>query len=158
MEMPIKPLFLYGTLQSPKLLALIVTGSEENAPIFESLAKAKLKGYQRRRIWRKSQPCLTKCEDDDTGSTVDGVLFYPSEARWLRILDDFEGEGEAHIRSDVQVSKTDGEREEVVDAMCYVWANNMDGVLDEEWRFEVFEREGGLEDYLAIFDGMEFLG
>jgi len=115
-----KPLFLYGTLQSPLLLSLILTGSTNNSKDFENNSKnsnnssqqlqqqqietgraAILRGYKCLRMRRKAQPCLLKTGNNE--DVVMGVLLYLQDSNWLNILDDFEGEGEAHDRVDVDV-------------------------------------------------------
>jgi gamma-glutamylcyclotransferase (GGCT)/AIG2-like uncharacterized protein YtfP len=139
------PVFLYGTLMSCKLRSLILTGDQDD---LNALPRpAVLQGYRRRVVEGKDYPALLPGEKNDC---VHGLLFVPRNSDDRRKLDNFEGE--AYLATTVEVQCSD----EIVEATAYVWGGDKDAVSDDPWDLEEFERDR-LEDWLDLFEGMEFI-
>lgn len=152
----ISPVFVYGTLKSPQLLAWLLTGdSTKSSRILGQRKPATLSGYTVRRVKHADFGALVKEETPTDAHVVHGFVVYP-ETRSERVkLDDFEGESYARTTVAVKLEE-DGQ---MVEADAYLWAGETELLesADEQWSFETFEKER-LEDWLDIFCGMEMVG
>jgi len=145
----VQPIFVYGTLMAPPLLAWVLTGSSENTTsVLSRRKRAHISGFRRHPVRGSDYPALVRTK----GSIVDGFLVFPKDqAEWNK-LDNFEGE--AYDRILVCAVGEDGVEFE---AYVYLWAGPEDALDTGEWDFAYFERER-LEDWLALFGGMEMSG
>jgi len=140
------PIFLYGTLMSPHLRSLVLTGDAHNHHILPDTSPAILRRYRRGMVVDKDYPALVPCMDADH---IEGLLFAPRNMDDRRKLNNFEGE--QYKATTVHV-ESEGEK---IAATAYVWAGNESDVSDM-WNFKRFESER-LPDWLSLFDGIEFL-
>jgi gamma-glutamylcyclotransferase (GGCT)/AIG2-like uncharacterized protein YtfP len=149
-ETELSSIFLYGTLMASPLLAWLVTGERSQVDLVRRrCAKATLYGYSRRAIVGADYPALIKA--DDTGPLVEGLIFYPRNEGDIRKLVNFEGEPYRRERVDVMLET--GERKQ---AYVFLWYGEEKLLSESEWRFHEFELER-LEDWLDLFEGMEFI-
>jgi gamma-glutamylcyclotransferase (GGCT)/AIG2-like uncharacterized protein YtfP len=146
---PLLPIFVYGTLMAAPLLAWVLTGSSENAAsILSRRKRAHICGFSRHPVRGSDYPALVRTEN----SVVDGFLVFPkNQAEWNK-LDNFEGE--TYDRTLVNAVGEDGMG---LEAYVYLWAGPQDALHVGCWDFVHFERER-LDDWLALFDGMEMIG
>ncbi|KAK4205355.1 hypothetical protein QBC40DRAFT_51140 [Triangularia verruculosa] len=150
-----RPLFVYVTLCAPEFLATILGEPSDKIP--RMLQAATVKGYERRSKYFGSgfalQPAAIESEDPE--ATIEGYLLTLETRSQRRKLDNFEAEGEAHKSVSVQVhiSATG----QTVTADMYLWNGPMGEISPEPWDLDAFIRDG-LEDFLAVFEGMEFDG
>ena len=142
------PAFLYGTLMAKRLLAWLLTGDENKTEILDHQQCAVLHGYSRRKVAGKDYPGIIRADNTDQ---VQGVLFWPRNMDDRRKLCNFEGE--PYKMEKVSVISGSGEEHE---AFTFVWNGEASGLGDEEWSLNEFE-ETRLEDWLALFEGMEFI-
>ena len=78
-EFQTRPVFLYGTLMAAPLIALVLTGNQNNEDIIVPLRKkATLEHYRRRGVLGKDYPALVKGAENDL---VEGMIFYPRNMR-----------------------------------------------------------------------------
>ncbi|CAL1703204.1 unnamed protein product [Somion occarium] len=145
-----QPLFLYGTLLAPPLLAWLLTGNRANTNLVASITKpARLYGYSRTSLHGYDYPALVPASN--ATDFVDGLLLRPQTLSQRQKVDNFEGE--TYKLTTVTVNVSD---ESVVEAGAYVYCGDHDRVADEPWDPSTFVKER-LEDWLDIFDGMEVL-
>jgi gamma-glutamylcyclotransferase (GGCT)/AIG2-like uncharacterized protein YtfP len=147
LDIQTRPIFLYGTLMSTSLLALVLLGDRNKAATLSPhLKKAVLGNFHRGRVVDKDYPALVKTKE----GSVDGVGFYPRNIDDRRKINNFEGE--QYAREIVKVT-TGGEEVEV---STYIWSGQDDEVSEMEWDAKEFE-SSRLPDWLDLFEGMEFL-
>ncbi|KAK4659498.1 hypothetical protein QC762_110775 [Podospora pseudocomata] len=124
-----KPLFVYGTLCAPELLAMLLRESDETAPdvdkMLPMLQPATVKGYERPTTSQRRQ------------------------------LDNFEGEGEAYKCVPVRVHIA---TDQSVAADMYLWNGPMEKISPDPWDFAAFVKNGLQDFFLNVFEGMEFGG
>ena len=140
------PIFLYGSLMSPHLRSLILTGDTHNYGILPDTSPATLHRYRRGTVLDKDYPALVPGTDVDC---TEGLLFAPRNMDDRRKLNSFKGE--QYKATTVHV-ESEGER---IAATAYVWTGS-DSDVSKRWNFKKFESER-LPDWLDLFDGMEFL-
>jgi hypothetical protein len=143
-----RPLFLYGTLLAPRLLSWLLTGDQNNELTLAShLQPATLFGFVRRAVRDKDYGALVKsCLTD----LVQGLLFAPRDIDDRRKLYNFEGE-QYRMENVVVINET-GEK---LDAIAFLWAGPECELTKTEWDIDEFMKDR-LEDWLDLFDGMEF--
>jgi len=142
------PIFLYGTLMSASLLALVLTGDRQNLDVIHPhQQRATLPGYHRGGVLGKDYPALVPATIENT---VEGILFYPRNMDDRRKLNNFEGE--QYTRTTVEVVCDSGQN---VEATTYVWSGETEEIAKEDWDFNEFETNR-LSDWLDLFDGFEF--
>jgi gamma-glutamylcyclotransferase (GGCT)/AIG2-like uncharacterized protein YtfP len=128
----IRPLFVYGSLMLPSLLAGLLTGDNRQVKMVEQRRKpATLHGYSRRPVLDAEHPAVIKGQETDR---VEGYLFYPRSLDDQRKLDSFESD--SYYRTVVSVVDTDGQ---TVQAHVYLWCDDLEDLGDGEWNFEEFE-------------------
>jgi gamma-glutamylcyclotransferase (GGCT)/AIG2-like uncharacterized protein YtfP len=130
----IRPVFLYGTLMSNKLLSGLLTGEERHVNLIEKRrCPATICGYSRHAIVDADYPALVKSRSIDR---VDGYLFYPRSMDDIKRLDDFESD--SYCRDKVEVVDSDGR---TIEAYAYVWCDGLEDLEEADWKFEEFERK-----------------
>ena len=143
-----QPLFLYGTLMAKPLLAWLLSGEAHNIDIVEhNIEKAVLHGFLRRKVVGKDYPAIIRGGESDE---VTGILFTPRNIDDRRKLRNFEGD-QYKLEKVAVISKSGVECE----AFTYVWDGDRDELEDREWNFAEYEATR-LEDWLALFEGVEF--
>lgn len=90
--------FVYGTLMDPALVRSLTGGPCQSEA-------ARLAGYRRFEP-ACSYPYILPC----AGAVVDGALLLALEESALRQLDEYEGEGDLYLRTDVTVETAGGPR------------------------------------------------
>ncbi|KAK0673312.1 hypothetical protein QBC41DRAFT_266564 [Cercophora samala] len=154
-----RPLFVYGILCAPELLAMIFREPNEAtsnvAKIRPMLQPATVKGYERPSIFRGSgyalQPAAIASADPE--ASIDGYLLTLESTSQRRKLDNLEAEGETHKCVPVQVH-TAADNQSVA-ADMYLWNGPMEMISPDPWDFAAFVKDG-LEYYLDIFEGLDF--
>ena len=108
------PVFVYGTLLSPKVRQAVCGQVLDTFP-------CRLSGFQR------------ICPN----AYVDGAVFFIEDRKYIQLLDDYEGS--EYDRKSLPVSKSEGERE-VFCAWLYVLKPKYyDLVINEDWDFDSFQ-------------------
>ncbi len=125
-------IFVYGTLQSTEIVKKLTGKSFKNAP-------AVLPGYKRYFVKDCDYPALIQQNDTETT----GLVLENVDDLSLDIISFYEGD--EYEKRQVQVF-TDGKSEK---ALTFVWAKEIDLLLDSEWDFHRFEKES-LEHYLTV--------
>ncbi|KAK4648511.1 uncharacterized protein QC761_110775 [Podospora bellae-mahoneyi] len=156
-----KPLFVYGTLCAPELLAMLLRESDETAPdvdkILPMLQPATVKGYERRSLYFGSgyaqQPAAIASKDPN--ASIQGCLLTLATTSQRRKLDNFEGEGEAYKCVPVQVYIA---TDQSVAADMYLWNGPMEKISPDPWDFAAFVKNGLQDFFLNVSEGMEFGG
>ncbi|KAK4461794.1 hypothetical protein QBC42DRAFT_177730 [Cladorrhinum samala] len=157
---PARPLFIYGTLLSPRLLSVVLTGTSANAQlVLPLLAPASVEGFARRALNHKDYPAAVP----SAGSRMHGYLLSPLTRSQRKKLDNFEGE--TYEPTSVTVHTVQGNSNSntaadvtlllprPVQADIYIWRGDPDQVSQLPWDFELFEKER-LDDWLDIFEEM----
>jgi len=170
------PIFVYGTMMSPKLLTWVLTGDPANylrLHEYVKLQPARLHGYRRVPVKGSDYPALIPAE---SSSAVDGVLVFRDTLGGWGKLDDFAGD--IYLRTGVQChyidQATEGEeakaakygeamedgwevvaRDGAVAADTYVWDGDRENLeLDKDWSFEEFEKKK-LQYWLDAFKSLK---
>jgi gamma-glutamylcyclotransferase (GGCT)/AIG2-like uncharacterized protein YtfP len=144
-----RPLFLYGTLKSKHLLALILTGERENtAELTPHLARAVIRNFRRGQVQNRDYPALVRAGPE---STVEGLIFYPRNPDDRRKIDNFEGEQYTQ-----EIVKATIESGEEIEVSTYVWNGRRDAISPGDWDEKEFETMR-LGDWLDLFEGMDFI-
>ena len=142
------PIFLYGTLLATRLLSWLLTGDQNNELLLANhLKPVTLHGFSRRGVRGKDYGALLKSRSTDS---VTGLLFSPRNISDRRKLYNFEGE--QYKMETVVVTNENGAK---LDAFAFVWAGAEDELTSTEWDFDEFVKDR-LEDWLDLFDGIEF--
>ncbi|KAK0729214.1 hypothetical protein B0T21DRAFT_370598 [Apiosordaria backusii] len=158
-----RPLFIYGTLCAPESLATLLREKDETEPnvdeIIPMLQPATVKGYERRSKYFGSGYALEPAAiaSEDPMASIKGFLLTLESPSQRRKLDNFEGEGEAYKSVPVQVDIVGETGSRSVAADMYLWNGPMERISPDPWDLDAFIRDG-LEDFLDVFDGMEFDG
>ncbi|WZN65871.1 AIG2-like gamma-glutamyl cyclotransferase [Chloropicon roscoffensis] len=126
-------LFVYGSLQSPAVLKVLLGRVPPSSP-------ARLNDYSRFRVPSRSYPGIR----EDRGSCVDGSLLSDLTVSETVLLDAFEG-GEEYVKRKVEVEEY---RDERVVADAYVFRKHV-VTAREDWSLEEFE-EFHLEGFLKM--------
>jgi gamma-glutamylcyclotransferase (GGCT)/AIG2-like uncharacterized protein YtfP len=142
------PVFLYGTLMSKRLLAWLLTGDQNETEVVKHEYHASLSVYLRRTVAGQDYPSIIPACDADQ---VRGLIFVPRSIADRRKLQNFEGET-YKIDKVTVFSRAGGEHE----ALAYVWNGDPAALGNEDWSLDDFE-SGRLNDWLELFDGVEFL-
>lgn len=130
----LRPVFLYGTLMSSRVLAGLLTGDERNFKTVEGMReKATLPCYSRHAVIDADYPAVVKGTAADF---VNGFLFHPENLHHLQLLDSFESD--SYSREEVKVIDS---RDEEVEAYTYVWCDEMESLDDVDWSLEEFEKK-----------------
>jgi len=128
-----RPIFLYGTLMSAKLLAELLTGDRKNEDWVKMRRKpAILFGYTRRAVVDADYPGVVQGSKEDR---VKGYLFYPRHQQDLQKIADFENESYTREVVEVVVNELTATM-----AYTYLWCDDIDDLCAEDWDFEEFER------------------
>ena len=136
-----RPVFLYGNLMLPNLLARLLFRDEtKTEDIKRRRFAGTLYGYKRRLVRGTDFPAIIP--SDNQTDTVHGYLFYPESDKERRLLDAFEIE--SYVREEVKiVSVVTEDTGEVVQAQCFVWDGHLEDLCGTDWDFERFERNYG---------------
>lgn len=133
-----RPLFLYGTLLSPPLLAWLITGNALNTPLVQSLTTpAHIYGYTRCAVLHADYPALVA--STSKADVVHGLLLKPQSRSQRLKADNFEGETyaitpvEVHVEAGEMGATSSGGECEVVNADAYVWTGDAALVSEELW-------------------------
>ena len=128
----LRPVFVYGTLMSTRLLVGLLTGDERDTNIIEGIREsATLHGYSRRAVRGADYPAVVKTDPKDK---VDGFLVHPRTLEDLKMLDHFENE--SYCRELVEVINYINQK---TIAYVYVWCDNIEDLADSDWSLEEFE-------------------
>jgi gamma-glutamylcyclotransferase (GGCT)/AIG2-like uncharacterized protein YtfP len=128
----LRPVFVYGTLMSTRLLAGLLTGDERETGIVESMREsATLHGYSRRGVLGSDYPAVVETDPMDR---VNGFMIHPRTLEDLKMLDDFENE--SYFRELVEVIDSVNQK---TMAYVYVWCDDIDDLADSDWSLEEFE-------------------
>lgn len=152
-----RPLFIYGTLCAPELLAWALTGDSANTQQVAGLASpARVTGYKRYAVNRCDYPAVV--EHDGPDSVVHGYLLRLDTQVQRKKLDNFEGDTYKAVAVAVDVLDDDGQPiGESVDADMYLWDGDMSLLSSEPWDLNTFITER-LGDWLDLFEGVEMVG
>jgi len=170
------PIFVYGTMMSPKLLSWVLTGDAANhlrLHEYVHLRPATLYGYRRVPVKESDYPALIPAS---SSSAVDGLLVCRQALNGWGRLDDFAGD--IYRRTGVQChyveQATEGEeakerkyaevmedgwevvaRDGAVNADTYVWDGDCEQLeMDKDWSLEVFEEK--LDFWLDMFKDLKW--
>ena len=140
------------------LLSLILTGDRSNTSIVASLARpAKIYGYERLAVANCDYPAALLSQPS---SCVEGMLLQLTTKSQKTKLDNFEGDIYKRVSVPVHLNTSEtpaaSEAPVNVEADVYVWDGDREKLTSEPWSLQIFEAER-LEDWLDLFDGMEFL-
>jgi hypothetical protein len=126
------PLFLYGSLMSPKLLSLILFGDENQSNALPSRRQAILEGYRRGTVVGKDYCAVASGTNNDR---VLGLLFFPRNMEDREKLNHFEGEQYSPAVVEVICSG------QAVRALVYLWSGDKSDVTELPWDLKKFENE-----------------
>lgn len=116
--------FVYGTLQYPKILLALLG----RVPVSE---QAVVNGYVRYGVKGEPFPAVIQCQD----SQVPGLLLSGLDPDEMEILDEYEGEQYAKCSVDAVVDGGD-----IRKTLLYVWKDEYIDWLDgKEWDRDAFE-------------------
>lgn len=121
------PIFVYGTLQYPSILNILLRRVPATTP-------ATVSGFRRVRILNQPYPAVLA----DPGSSVDGVLLSGLREDELEVMHDYEGE-EYVLHGGVEAVTDAGP----VECALYLWGDAyLDRLLQplEPWDQSAFER------------------
>lgn len=121
------PLFFYGTLMDPEILASVL----ERQPSPQATEAGWIVGYRRFYVRGETYPSLIHAGPEDR---VHGTLYRPRSASEIARLNRFEGEEYRALIVEVKLSS--GRR---VASWAYFAIDPL-GVSTEEWSFETWQR------------------
>lgn len=131
-------LFTYGSLMFDAVWQRVVTGYYENHP-------ATLSGFVRKCVKNEPYPVVFR---ENTGNSIDGVLYLNIMPKDLALLDEFEGE--YYVREPITVHLPDGSS---LAAEVYMLKDQFRHIAtDHDWDAEMFERYG-LHTFLERYQG-----
>ncbi|KAJ3533824.1 hypothetical protein NM208_g7810 [Fusarium decemcellulare] len=130
-----RPVFIYGTLRVPNLLAWVLTHDFSNITVVQAISRpGKVYGYARYSIHDCDYPAAVKRHN--SSSFVDGFLLDLETNSQRQKLDDFEGD--QYKAASVTVILDNGE---TVEADMYVWDDDEDALTALPWDLDWFIRE-----------------
>ncbi|KAF4991869.1 hypothetical protein FDECE_13896 [Fusarium decemcellulare] len=130
-----RPVFIYGTLRVPNLLAWVLTHDFSNITAVQAISRpGKVYGYARYSIHDCDYPAAVK--HHNPSSFVDGFLLDLETTSQRQKLDDFEGD--QYKAAPVTVVLDTGE---TVEADMYVWDDDEDALTSLPWDLNWFIRE-----------------
>ena len=131
-------IFAYGSLMFEQVWAVVAKGSY-------ATTKARLFGYQRRKIKGETYPALIPGSPDDI---VDGVIYLDVDAIDRDRLDRFEGMYYAKKLETFTISCT-----RKLSAYVYVFKQDFNALVEEEsWSPKWFEKVG-IHKFMAAYSG-----
>ncbi len=131
-------IFTYGSLMFDRIWSVVVNGTYLKT-------KARLFGYQRRKLRAEAYPALIPGQTSDY---VDGIIYFNVDSNDRDRLDQFEG---AYYIRTLETCKLPDNRS--VSAQVYVFRTEFRTLVDEEeWNPEWFEKVG-IHRFIGAYSG-----
>ena len=135
-------IFTYGSLMFERVWTVVVAGTYQNT-------KARLFGYQRRKIRGEAYPALVPGAADDQ---VDGVVYLNVGHRDAERLDRFEGA--YYSKKKESCSLPDGSR---ISAWVYVFKEEFADLVEDRIWDPVWFEKNGLRAFTASYRGYRWV-
>lgn len=135
-------IFTYGSLMFEPVWSTVVVGTYARR-------KARLFGYQRRKLKGETYPALIPGKHLDF---VDGIIYFDVDSKDKVRLDRFEG---AYYTKKMETLTLTDNR--LVTAQVYVFRPEYQALVDEEsWSPEWFEKTG-IHNFMAAYEGYKWI-
>jgi gamma-glutamylcyclotransferase (GGCT)/AIG2-like uncharacterized protein YtfP len=135
-------IFTYGSLMFEQVWSTVVNGTY-------SRSKARLFGYQRRKLSGETYPALIPGTRDDH---VDGIVYFKIDPNDRERLDQFEG---VYYAKKLETCILPDQR--LVSAYVYVFKQEYSALVGEDsWNPEWFERIG-IHRFMAAYGGYNWI-
>ncbi|KAK9475231.1 uncharacterized protein V1510DRAFT_410408 [Dipodascopsis tothii] len=128
----LRAIFCYGTLMSPDVTKRVLSGCRYSSFSDLVFTDGTLHGYKRHALSDEMYPAIISSE----GSSVLGKLVRNITREQLQYLDQFEGSEYKREVVDVCVQGEDAPSK----AYCYIWVDDIDRLLPEDWNYQSFIR------------------
>ncbi|KAM0562017.1 hypothetical protein ACHAPJ_002459 [Fusarium lateritium] len=136
----LRPVFIYGTLLSSRILSQVLTGDCRNICNVDDLSRlGRIYGYKQCAI--DDGASSTLIEDNDPSSVIHGLLLTLENSEQRQRLDNY-GAGDYEAVS-VSVFL---DNDEEVDADMYIWAQEENELNLDPWDWDQF-----INEYIAPF-------
>lgn len=128
----LRPIFLYGTLMSSRLLAEVLTGDEKKTMTVERRRMpVTLQGYSRHAVVDANFPAIIKGKSTDK---VEGFLYFHRSIYDEKRFNDFASD--SYRREEVEVVDRN---KKIIESYAYVWCDDLNDLKESDWSFDEFE-------------------